>query len=193
MTRFMARIITKSKIPIWYTEGFNQHIYMNFALPLSLGYEGLYEIMDFRLIDENYSIEDCLEAMKKVAPPDIEFFKIRENFAPMKDIAFAEYILDFETLSEETALKLSEFLKRDSIICSKKGKKGKIKEIDIAPKIKSFDIENNNLKLLLTAGNENTLNPSLVLDAFFVQYEIEPIFYTVKRTMIFNEKLEVFE
>ena len=56
-----------------------------------------------------------------------------------------------------------------------------------------INIENNSLKLLLTAGNENTLNPSLVLDAFFAQYEIEPIFYTVKRTMIFNENLEEFE
>lgn len=193
MTRFMARIITKSKISIWYTEGFNQHIYMNFALPLSLGYEGLYEIMDFRLIDDNYSIEDCLESLKKVSPPDIEFLKIRENFAPMKEIAFAEYIMDFETLSDEAALKLSEFLKRESIICSKKGKKGKIREIDIAPKIKSFNIENNSLKLILTAGNENTLNPSLVLDAFFEACEIPQIFYTVKRTMVFNEKLEEFE
>ncbi len=49
MNRFMSRLITKSKIPIWYTEGFNQHIYMNFAVPLSLGFEGFYEIMDIRL------------------------------------------------------------------------------------------------------------------------------------------------
>ena len=46
MTRFMSRLISKSKIPVWYTEGFNRHIYMNFAVPLSLGFEGLYEILE---------------------------------------------------------------------------------------------------------------------------------------------------
>ena len=61
MTRFMSRLIAKSKIPVWYTEGFNQHIYMNFALPLSLGYEGLYEVMDFRLNDDSYPLEECLK------------------------------------------------------------------------------------------------------------------------------------
>ena len=44
MTRFMSRLITKANIPVWYTEGFNQHLYMNFAVPLSLGFEGLYEV-----------------------------------------------------------------------------------------------------------------------------------------------------
>ncbi|MBQ8303735.1 MAG: DUF2344 domain-containing protein, partial [Clostridia bacterium] len=39
MTRFMSRMIQKSKVPVWYTEGFNKHIYVTFALPLSLGFE----------------------------------------------------------------------------------------------------------------------------------------------------------
>ena len=59
MTRFMSRIITRSKIPVWYTEGFNQHVYMNFALPLSLGFESVYEVVDFRLNDDGYSLDEC--------------------------------------------------------------------------------------------------------------------------------------
>ena len=73
MTRFMSRLITKSKIPVWYTEGFNRHVYMNFAVPLSLGFEGLYEILEFRIIDENFSNEDCLNALKSVSVEGIEF------------------------------------------------------------------------------------------------------------------------
>ena len=103
MTRFMARLITKSGIPIWYTEGFNQHVYMNFAVPLSLGFEGLYEIMDIRLIDENYSLEDCLQALKGVCPPDIEFVSISEDGAHMKTIGYAQYDLSFETFENDVA------------------------------------------------------------------------------------------
>ena len=53
MNRFMSRIINKAKVPVWFTEGFNRHLYLNLAVPLSLGYEGLYEGMDVKTEDEN--------------------------------------------------------------------------------------------------------------------------------------------
>ncbi len=39
MNRFMTRMILKSGLPVWYTEGFNPRPYLTFALPLSLGFE----------------------------------------------------------------------------------------------------------------------------------------------------------
>ncbi len=191
MTRFMSRLIAKSKIPVWYTEGFNQHIYMNFALPLSLGYEGLYEIVDIRLIDEDYSLENCLEALKKASPPDIEFVGITEGEYPMKTIGFAKYELEFEEFG--FGEKLNEFLSSDSIICQKTGKKGKVKEIDLIPKIKSFEITQKGADLVLVAGSEDNLNPSLVMTAFFEQCNITPVYYLVKRTMIYNREGEEFK
>jgi len=193
MNRFMSRLISKSGIPIWYTEGFNQHIYMNFAVPLSLGFEGLYEIMDIRLIDENYSLEDCLNALKSACPPDIEFFGITEGEMHMKTIGFAEFEITFEEFGTDTVSALKEFLTRDSIICQKTGKKGKVKEIDLIPKIKSFDIEDDLLKIVLVAGSEDNLNPSLVMSEFFAQCGIEHIYYTVRRTMIYNKEMQQFK
>lgn len=191
MTRVMSRLIAKSKIPVWYTEGFNQHIYMNFALPLSLGYEGFYEIMDIRLIDENYDINEVLTALKAVAPTDIEFTAVTEGESHMKTIGYAKYELCFEDFSFVD--KLNEFLNRDSIICQKVGKKKKVKEIDLIPKIKSFEITENGVNLVLVAGSEDNLNPSLIISTFFEQCELKPVYYTVKRTMIFNHDLEEFE
>ncbi len=190
MTRFMSRLIAKSKIPVWYTEGFNQHIYMNFALPLSLGFEGLYEIVDIRLTDDDYSLEECLEALKRVSPPDIEFVSVSDGEMPMKTIGFAKYELEFEKF--DFAEILTEFLSRESIICEKAGKKGKVKEIDLIPKIKSFEITENGVNLTLVAGSEDNLNPSLVMTAFFEQCGIAPQFYSVKRTMIYNREGKEF-
>ena len=34
-------------LDFWYTEGFNPHLYLTFALPLSLGYESGAETVDF--------------------------------------------------------------------------------------------------------------------------------------------------
>ena len=56
MTRFMSRTIRRAELPVWYTEGFNPHLYMTFALPLSLGFESDYEVVDIRLLDDNYDI-----------------------------------------------------------------------------------------------------------------------------------------
>ena len=189
MNRFMSRLITRSKIPVWYTEGFNQHVYMNFAVPLSLGFEGLYEILEIRLVDDSFSCEDCLKALKAVAPEDISFFAVKEAGLNMKEIGFALFELKFEQLPSL----LAEFLNRDSIICEKKGKKGKVKEVDIIPKIRSFEISENTLKLCLVAGTEDNLNPSLVMEAFFSQTETEPVFYSVTRTAILDKSGNKFE
>ena len=52
LNRNMLRIIHMAKLPIWYTEGFNPHPFITFALPLSLGFSGLRESMDFKLLDD---------------------------------------------------------------------------------------------------------------------------------------------
>lgn len=192
MNRFMSRIIAKSKIPVWYTEGFNQRIYVNFAVPISLGFEGLYEILEIRLIDDEFSLSDCLNALKSVAPPDIEFYDIKEPVLPMKEIGYAEFELNLEKFSAEEKEAVIEFLNRDSIICEKKGKKGKVKEIDIIPKIKSFSLLSDILTLRLVAGTEDNLNPSLVMNAFFNQTNTEPRFYSVTRTLLLDKQENKF-
>lgn len=193
MTRTMSRLITKSKIPVWYTEGFNQHVYMNFAVPLSLGFEGLYEILEIRITDEEFSNEACLTALRTVSPPDIEFVSVTEPQMSMKDIAFAEFKLDLGEKTLELKEKIEAFLNQDSIICEKKGKKGKIKEIDIIPKISGFSIEGNELTLRLVAGNEDNLNPTLVMDTFFAVTETEPCLYSVTRTAILDKNGNKFK
>ena len=192
MTRFMARLLAKSKIPVWYTEGFNQHIYMNFALPLSLGFEGLYEILEIRLTDDSYDLNECLNALKKVSPPDIDFISVDEPLTAMKDIGFATFRIDFDEIDQSLAESLKDFFESDSVICQKVGKKGKIKEFDIIPKIHSYEINQNMLFLCLTAGNEDNLNPTLVMDAFFERKAVNPIFYTVTRLAIMDKSGNLF-
>ncbi len=192
LTRVMSRIITKSKLPVWYTEGFNQHLYMNFALPLSLGFDGVYEVLEIRLTDDCFRLEDCLEALKSVSIEGLEFVSVNDPVMPMKDIAFAEFLLDFSDTPDGFEQRLNAFLGSDSIICLKKGKKGKFKEIDIIPKINRFSFSHNQLTLRLTAGNEDNLNPTLVMDKFFEENADLKAFYSVTRTAVFNKDHELF-
>ena len=52
LNRCVLRALHKSKIPVWHTEGFNPHPFATFPLPLSLGFRGINECMDIRLVDE---------------------------------------------------------------------------------------------------------------------------------------------
>lgn len=193
MNRFMSRIINKAKVPVWFTEGFNRHAYLNFAVPLSLGYEGLYEILDVKITDDNYPLNNVLTALKEVSTPDIEFFAVEEAVMNMKEIGFAEFEILFDDINSEITEKIENFFKKESIICEKTTKKGGTKDIDIAPLIKKYSLNSNKLTLVLTAGNENNLNPSLVISALFEQQQIQPIYYSVTRTMIYNKQLNHFK
>ena len=49
LMRTMQRVFIRAGVQIKHTEGFNPHPYMAFALPLSVGMESDYEILDFKL------------------------------------------------------------------------------------------------------------------------------------------------
>lgn len=193
MNRFMTRLINKAKIPIWFTEGFNQHAYFNFAVPLSLGFEGQYEILDLRIVDPNYSNEQLVVDLNKASIPDIEFLDAKEPILKMKEIVFAEFKIIFDELGLELKEKIEAFFTKEQIITQKTTKKGGTKDIDIAPLIKKWDLEGDELTLILTAGNENNLNPNLVLSTFFESENLAPIDYSVIRTMIYDKNLNEFK
>ena len=193
MNRLMIRVISNSGIPVWDTEGFNRHIYINYAVPLSLGFEGVYEVMDIRLTEDNFSFEETVKRLNAAAPEGIEFLSAEEPVLPTVDIAFAEYELIFDPENAHLYEKLKEFLSRKSVICQKKDKKGRIKEFDIIPKIKSAEFAGDKALLTLSAGNEGILNPSLVLSKFFEETGITPVFCSVKRLMLFDKDLRPFK
>lgn len=194
MTRFMIRMLRKAGLPIWYTEGFHPHAYVTFALPLSLGFESDYEVMDIRLEDDTYPIESVCEKLNEVFPEYVRAFASAEPQQKAGKIGFARFSIAF---SDNGALAepLRKFLAEKQIICSKRTKKGDFKEIDIAPKIYEAEIvkgENTVLNVLLPAGGQDNINPELLCTAFFaVSSEYYP--YLITRTQIFNTDKEIFK
>ncbi len=188
MTRFMARTIRRAELPVWYTEGFNPHLYMTFALPLSLGFESDYDVLDIRILDDDYDISLLPEKLNAVCPPYIKFVSAAEPVKKAGDVAAAKFNISFDDMGElKPALK--EFFSRDSIIVLKKTKKGGEKEIEVADKIKSFYIDDDNgntlLKITLPAGSVENLNPELFLNKFFEESG-KYYCYKVNRTSILD-------
>ena len=195
MNRLMIRLIRKSGLDIWYTEGFNPHPYVTFALPLPLGFEGEYEIMDIRMMDDDYDISDIPARLNAVCPKYIQFERALEPQKKVGEIAFASYEILFDDEGEiKDALK--SFLSKPSIIAKKKTKKGDIKEIELSDKIKEFTISDRNkdtlLKIILPAGSNDNINPSILLEAFYSDNADRYYCYNVTRTSIMDAALERF-
>lgn len=196
MNRMMTRLVRKAGLDIWYTEGFNPHPYMTFALPLPLGFEGLYEIMDIRINDDNFDISKIPDIMNGVCPKSIHFFDAKEPDKKVGAIAFAEYEIIFDDVGE-VRNKLSSFLVEKPIIAKKRTKKGDMKEIDLSDKIKDFCItsENGNTKLnvILPAGSNDNINPSILLEAFYNKNSDVYYCYDVTRTAILDGNMKKFK
>ncbi len=195
MTRFMARAIRRAGLPVWYTEGFNPHLYMTFALPLSLGFESDYSVLDIRVLDDDYDISTIPEKLNAVCPPYITFFSVAEPVKKAGDVAAAEFNITFDD-GGDIAEDLNAFLSRESIVVLKKTKKGGEKEIEVADKIKCFEIANLDgntvLKITLPAGSTENLNPELYLNKFFEEGG-KYYCYLVNRTAILDLNGKLFK
>lgn len=177
LTRCMARALKLSRLPVWYTEGFNPHIYMTFAMPLSLGVCGLKECMDIRLT-EDIDLEQVARSLGEQLPKDISVLEISEPVLGFDAVAYAEYELCLDSDEPEAlAGTLDEIMSRDSVIVMKHGKKGD-KEFDIKPHFIILDRQTQpgllKIRLRASCGQAGSVNPSLLLDALKRYKDLEP-------------------
>lgn len=171
INRCMARALSRAKIPLWYTEGFNPHPYMSFSLPLSLGVESFCESVDLRIIGDitNKEIKDNLNEM---LPEGIRIVDVYDDFRDCSEIAFSDYVYTIEFKDNNTAFeKISGVLESPEILALKKGKVGKrrvLKETDIKQFIDKYNLSIRDdsiiLNIRLAAGPSKNLNPTLLFD-----------------------------
>lgn len=192
LNRFMIRMIRKTNIPVWYSEGFNPHPYITFALPLSLGFESDYEVMDLRLDDDTFKNEDVLKEISGNMPIGIEFFEVSNPIMKAGEVAYALFDIDFGEDFHKISKDLEDFLSSEHIFSEKKTKKGSIKILDLKEFIKEYKLQDNKLTILLSAGGSENLNPKLILDEFSrsINDKLPPSLIT--RTMLYNTKMERF-
>ncbi len=198
LMRTMTRAIRRSGIPLWYTEGFNPHPYMTFALPLSLGMESLCESMDIRIEDDTPEA-DILAALQSAMPQGIEITAVKPPVLDPKFIAFAAFDCVFEDAADPDAfcVKADELLHRDSLIVQKLGKKGHkkvMKDVDLLEHLQSFSLQKEGdalrLRLVLPAGSTTNVNPALLCDELLKL--TDGAVYRITRTALYTKDMEPF-
>ena len=170
MQRCMMRAVRRAGLNVWYTEGFNPHPYITFALPLPLGVESEGEPVEIRLEDDATD-EEVFRALSAVMPEGIEVVSVQASTAKPNEIAFAQYqivLLNAPGLAD----RLCAALASGELIAEKLGKAGHkkaLKQINCCDLIGSAAVEETGetleMNAVLAAGSRQNLSPLLLLEA----------------------------
>lgn len=171
LVRTMQRAVKRSGLPVWYTQGFNPRIYLNFPLALSLGVVGKKEYMDFAVTEE-IDLEKAREVLDKAMPEGLKILDVSKPVHENKEIAFAEYIIKFKSgaTGEEMLSRLEKMMSEETIEVDKHSKsKGTVK-IDIKPHINIVGTEASedvlSVTVRLPAGLSLNINSNVFVEAY---------------------------
>ena len=196
LNRCVLRALHKSKIPVWHTEGFNPHPFATFPLPLSLGFRGINECMDIRLVDE-ISDEKLIADFNACMPAGVRAFAVTEPIMKAGKIAYARFnikISSDDMNSRKVYEELTKLLSFDEIMIEKRTKSG-IKTVDLKKSIKTYELKEMfdfaELDIVLSAGSTDNANPNLIITA--LEKQTEKSFYAdITRIDLYNSDMELF-
>lgn len=197
LMRTITRAFLRAECRLKYSEGFNPHPNISIALPLSVGCESVCEIMDFKML-EDMPCEEIKSRISDQFPEGIEVIDVYEMQRKVKEIKWLRISGVFEYDERDAAQmaeKLNEFYAAESIVITKKTKRG-MGESDIRPTIKEISFEASGRDVILSAvisAQEPTLNPELIADALRqLAPEYAPDFAKFRRLEIFDENMKIF-
>ncbi len=193
LQRVMHRCLKRSGLPVWYTMGFNPHIYLTFACPLPLGQESLTECVDCKTEQEAPDFEAWKQALNSVMPLGIAITKVEKAGLKAEHIGFARYTVT--SRDERMAGALQEYNALPTALVQKKSKRG-MKEIDLKQQIPEIHAEacaeGCRFTLLLPASDTLNLNPALLLKFVEEHYAIPAVNSDVLRTEFLAKNGEKF-
>ena len=166
--RTFVRGMRRAEIPFKYSEGFNPHAVMSFALPLGVGTTSDCEIVEIQM-KEQIPVEDFIKAVNEKMPPDsIEVLYGEYSDAKTPVIVKAEYVIDYENDKDVDYAEIEEALSGKEILIEKKSKR-QMKEINLSDhifesKIEKKDDKSFTLYVTVSAGNTFNIKPQLLTD-----------------------------
>ncbi len=161
--RAITRALTRSGLPLYYSQGFNPHIKLVFALPISIYQECLYDVFDIAL-EHDLPMSQILPALQRAMPDCMQAISVSRPIKKLKDLAYATYKIELTTAM--TAEEVKDALS-GAVTVEKKTKK-KVETTDISPMIKSINVTQApsgvELTATLSAAPNAYLNPKYLVD-----------------------------
>ncbi|MBO4422428.1 MAG: DUF2344 domain-containing protein [Clostridia bacterium] len=204
LDRTMKSALTRAKVTVEHTHGYNPRPYLVFSLPASVGTESVCEFLDIKIPAED-GFAGIPERLNDNLPPDIRVTDAYEPKSDFKEIKYAGYELrivspDIDSGSADRITKLFE----GPVVIEKRTKKTEsgLMDFDISPYIKSMAAsyeKDGSLKIetVVSADNATYINPEYIIKAICKYLTLDlsdPLtcLYTVMRTAVYGSDEEKF-
>lgn len=160
--RAFIRTLRRAELPVKYSEGFNPHANLSFALPMGVGVTGMQELVKV-VLTERVEPKEFISRFNAHAPGGLSVSDAAYH-VPEYEITKAEYEI---LLEGENLERLADALAAEHLPAEKKSKR-QTKTIDLKEHIfdYTFDLTEEGARLLITvSGGQNfNVKPSLVVD-----------------------------
>lgn len=172
LMRYFQKVNRRADLPVKYSEGYNPHQLLTFALPLSVGMESDGEYLELQLTEEipaeeiltrmNAEMHEGITAITTEILTERAPKAMTAVFACSYEVSFPVEVQDFEMEN-----RIAQYLLQTEIPVEKKTKKG-MANFNLRPLIYQMKWlkEKQRLFLLLKAGSENHVKPSLLMRSF---------------------------
>jgi radical SAM-linked protein len=201
LMRTFQRAFKRAGIQIRHAGAFNPHPFISVAIPLSLGYSSVCELMDFGL-ESGCTLEEVAGKLNPVLPEGLTVIKAYDATRPTKEIGKLVWELEFiydNGIPDGAEEGLNELFSRPELVMQKKSKKAKsgFTTVDLIPLIGRHSMKRRDNVLCLTidlAGQNPGLNPNLLQDAIEQEYPaLKPDFLRACRLDILDGEGNRFE
>ena len=201
LMRTIQRTFRRAELPVEYSKGFNPHMLLSIAQPLSVGVHSSGEYLDI-VFSEEVNEKEIIDKLNSNAPGGIKFLdavkvvkkKGEKDLQAMALIDAASYILKLKfSDSKIVENEIKELLQKESWKTFKRTKKGK-REIDIKSLIKEFKywVKDDNLVIRILASCGSRENLSVQLLGEYLQSNCEGLekdrFIEIKREEMYAYK-----
>lgn len=168
LMRAMQRALRRSGLPVKFSQGFNPHLLLTFAAPLSVGMSGKREIMEVPL-GADVTEDEFLQKLNAALPPELPCLSARivddKHPASMASLFAAEYEIVIDQEGAALCDTVESFMAQETIMALRKTKSGE-KMVDIRPMIYKLEVAcNRTLRCTLALSEKATCKPELLLDA----------------------------
>lgn len=196
LLRAMQRALRRSDLPISFSKGFNPHLLLSFAAPLSVGVPGKREVMEVPLESE-VTEEEFLKKMSAVLPPELPCIEVHavddRHPAPMALLRSAYYEITPLQNAEALFNAVPALLNRSTIMTMKKSKSGE-KEVDIRPMIYNLYEKDGTLHAVLALCEASTCKPDLLLAELCKQAGLDDVpRCSIVRTALYGDNFQPLE
>lgn len=182
--RSFHRLLNRAGIDVAFSQGFNPHLKVSYAMAMSVGMTSEGEYLDVELATP-IEAKKLKSLLNEQAPKGLEILAVKIFEEPVKSLAsiITEGIFKVEVPVGDDVTEnkirevIEEILKKDTLELTRKNKKGKLVTKNIRPCIKKLELDGISdnkayLDMILSMGSVDNLNPQLLLDYIIREYKI---------------------